>query len=66
MSFADWETPETALAGLRWLTVVMSLLLVRDNECSLNYVTAESKVVSPGLTLFLLLQGDIFSNMTRR
>ena len=66
MSFADWETPETALAGLRWLTVVASLLLVRDTECSLDYATTDSEAVSPGLILTLPSQGGIFSNMTRR
>ena len=66
MSFADWGTPETALAGLRWLTVVASLLLVRDTECSLDYVIADSEVVFPGMISPLPSQGEIFSNTTRR
>ena len=40
MSFADWGTPKTALAGLRWLALVVSLLLVRDTECSLESITS--------------------------
>ena len=66
MSFADWETPETALAGLQWLTAVVSPLLVRDTECSLDYVRADSEAESLGQTVPLPSQGEIFSNMTRR